>query len=383
MKDLYLLDDAIVSPLGFSTQENLELVSKNISGLKLHKNKRLAIGELYAGIIDSHHLREAFNKIGAPEKFTKLEQMMLLAVHKVIAANPGIKITETALILSTTKGNIDVLEESSPFPKNRIYLTELAKVIKNFFGFITEPVVVSNACVSGGLALAIAKRLMEAGRFEQAIVVGGDLVTDFVISGFNSFLALSGEPCKPFSADRKGISLGEAAVAVLVTNKKPAGIPVVSLIGEASANDANHISGPSRTAEGLVMSIENALKQAEISAEQIDYISAHGTATLFNDEMEAVAFNRLDLNEVPLNSFKGYYGHTLGASALLESILTKHSLLQNRLFTSLNYGAHGVSKPLHIITENRKASLKHALKTASGFGGCNLALVFKKEENAI
>lgn len=383
MKELYLLDDAIVSPLGFSTEENLELVSKNISGLNLHKNKRLAIGELYAGIIETDPLREAFNKIGSPEKFTKLEQMMLLAVHKVIAANPGINITDTALILSTTKGNIDVLEESSPFPKNRIYLTELAKVIKNFFGFTTEPVVVSNACVSGGLALAIAKRLMNAGRFEQGIVVGGDLVSDFVISGFNSFLALSGEPCKPFSADRRGISLGEAAVAILVTNRNPTGIPVVSLIGEASANDANHISGPSRTAEGLVHSIERAIKQAEISAEQIDYISAHGTATLFNDEMEAVAFNRLDLNEVPLNSFKGYYGHTLGASALLESILTKHSLLQNRLFTSLNYGAHGVSKPLHIIKENRKASLKYALKTASGFGGCNLALIFKKEENAI
>ncbi|QED36993.1 beta-ketoacyl synthase [Antarcticibacterium arcticum] len=383
MKDLYLLDDAIVSPFGISTEENLEAVSRNIPGLKLHKYKSLPKGELYAGIIETDLLREAFIKIGAPEKFTKLEQMMLLAVHKVIAANPGLNITDTALIISTTKGNIDVLRESSPFPKNRIYLTELAKVIKNFFGFTTEPVVVSNACVSGGLALAVAKRLMKAGKFEQAIVVGGDLVSDFVVSGFNSFLAISDEPCKPFSADRKGISLGEAAVAVLVTNKRPAGVPVISLIGEASANDANHISGPSRTGEGLVRSMENAFKQTEISVQEIDYISAHGTATLFNDEMEAIAFNRLGLNEVPLNSFKGYYGHTLGASALLESILTKHSMLQNRLFTSLNYSAHGVSKPLHIINENRKSALNYALKTASGFGGCNLALIFKKEENGI
>lgn len=383
MKDLYLLDDAIVSHLGFSTEENLESVSRNIRGLKLHKYKSLPRGELYAGIIETELLRAAFVKIGAPEKFTKLEQMMLLAVHKVIAANPALNITETVLIISTTKGNIDVLGESSAFPKNRIYLTELAKLIKNFFGFTIEPVVVSNACVSGGLALAVAKRLMKAGKFEQAIVVGGDLVSDFVVSGFNSFLAISDEPCKPFSADRKGISLGEAAAAVLVTNKRPAGVPVISLIGEALANDANHISGPSRTGEGLVRSMKNAFKQTKISAQEIDYVSAHGTATLFNDEMEAIAFNRLGLNEVPLNSFKGYYGHTLGASALLESILTKHSMLQNRLFTSLNYGVHGVSKPLHIIKENRKSTLNYALKTASGFGGCNLALIFKKEENGI
>ncbi|MBK5192975.1 MAG: beta-ketoacyl synthase, partial [Flavobacteriaceae bacterium] len=268
-----------------------------------------------------------------------------------------------------------------PFPENRVYLSELGNVIKDFFGFQQQPIVISNACISGGLALAVAKRFIAAGKFDQAIVVGGDLVSEFVVSGFNSFQAMSPEPCRPFSKNRKGISLGEAAVAVLVSSKKPQNSINISLIGEASANDANHISGPSRTGEGLYKSIQNALREAQVSAKEIDYLSAHGTATAYNDEMEAVAFNRSGLEKVPMNSFKGYYGHTLGASALLESILTKHSLLNNELYTSLNFDEIGISKPLNVIGGFERKELKFALKTASGFGGCNLALVLKKEEN--
>ena len=380
MKKIYLLDDAIISPLGFSTEVNITAIKNERSGLKLHKNNRFPSGGFYAGIIEEELLTEAFSKIGEPKKFTKLEQMMLLAVSRILERNPGINLSETALIISTTKGNIDLLIKSS-FPENRIYLSELGNVVKDFFGFQLQPMVISNACISGGLALAVAKRFIAAGKFKQAIVVGGDLVSEFVLSGFHSFQAMSAEPCRPFSKNRKGISLGEAAAAVLVSSKKPQNSVNICLIGEASANDANHISGPSRTGEGLYKSIKNALLEAGISAKNIDYLSAHGTATAYNDEMEAVAFNRSGLSEVPMNSFKGAYGHTLGASALLESILTKHSLINNELYTSLNYDGIGVSKPLNVIRYFERKKLKLALKTASGFGGCNLALVFKKEEN--
>ena len=366
--------------MGFSTEENLIAIKNECSGLKFHKNNRFPSGGFYAGIIENEILADAFSKIGEPKKFTKLEQMMLLAVNRILGKNPTLDLDTTSLIISTTKGNIDLLTRSS-FAENRVYLSELATVIKNFFGFKLEPIVISNACISGGLALAVAKRFIAAGKFNQAIVVGGDLVSEFVISGFHSFQALSPEACRPFSKNRKGISLGEAAAAVLVSSKKPQNSINIGLIGEASANDANHISGPSRTGEGLYKSIKNALLEAGISAKNIDYLSAHGTATAYNDEMEAVAFNRSGLSEVPMNSFKGAYGHTLGASALLESILTKHSLINNELYTSLNYDGIGVSKPLNVIRYFERKKLKLALKTASGFGGCNLALVFKKEEN--
>jgi 3-oxoacyl-[acyl-carrier-protein] synthase-1 len=380
MKKIYLLEDAIISPLGFSTEENLAAVKNGRSGLRFHKNNRFLSEGFYAGIIDNELLTEAFLKIGEPKKFTKLEKMMLLAVIRVLEKNPDLNLYKTALIISTTKGNIDLLTKSS-FPENRVYLSELGKIIKDFFGFQLEPIVISNACISGGLALAVAKRFISAGKFDQVIVVGGDLVSEFVLSGFNSFQAMSPEPCRPFSKHRSGISLGEAAAAVLLSSKKPEGPNIISLIGEASANDANHISGPSRTGEGLYKSIQNALREAQVSAKEIDYLSAHGTATAYNDEMETVAFNRSGFENVPTNSFKGYYGHTLGASALLESILTKHSLLNNELYTSLNFDEIGVSKPLNIIGVFEKKELRFAVKTASGFGGCNIALVLKKELN--
>ncbi len=378
MKKIYLLEDAIFSPLGFSTEENLAAIKNGSSGLRFHKNNRFPSGGFFAGIIENELLNETFLKIGKPEKFTKLEQMMLLVVSRVLEKNPDLNISKTALIISTTKGNIDLLTKS-PFPKNRVYLSELGNVIKDFFGFQLAPIVISNACISGGLALAVAKRFIAAGKFDHAIVVGGDLVSEFVLSGFNSFQALSPEPCRPFSKNRKGISLGEAAVAVLLSSKKPKAPNVISIIGEASVNDANHISGPSRTGEGLYKSIHNAMEEAQVSAKEIDYLSAHGTATTYNDEMEAVAFNRSGLENVPMNSFKGYYGHTLGASALLESILTKHSLLNNELYASLNFDEIGVSRLLNVIEVFEEKELRFAVKTASGFGGCNLALVLKKD----
>ena len=123
------------------------------------------------------------------------------------------------------------------------------------------------------------------------------------------------------------------------------------------------------------------MKIAGVSSEEINFLSAHGTATIYNDEMEAIAFNRAGLQQVPVNSLKGYYGHTLGASALIESIIAKNSMLNNELYASLNFDVPGTSKALNIIKNTTKSALKTALKTASGFGGCNLALVFQKEEH--
>lgn len=380
MKALYLLDDCIISPLGFSTEENLKAVEQGKSALEHYESASGQSG--YAGIIAAEKLKTEFSKIGDPEKFTRLEQMMLLAVANVLEKNPGLNLSETGLILSTTKGNIDLLDEPGEFPAKRIYLAELGKVIAGFFGFSQEPVILSNACISGGLALAVARRLCHSQNLKNVLVVGGDICSDFVLSGFHSFQAISTRACMPFSKNRDGISLGEAAAAMLLSTDVQKG-EAVSLIADATANDANHISGPSRTGEGLLKSIENAFAEAKINTGEIGFISAHGTATLYNDEMEAIAFNRAGLGRVPLNSFKGYFGHSLGASAMLESILTKHSMLSNKLFPSLGYKEKGTSKALNIITQLQPKNISYALKTASGFGGCNLALLFKKESGKV
>jgi 3-oxoacyl-[acyl-carrier-protein] synthase-1 len=200
-----------------------------------------------------------------------------------------------------------------------------------------------------------------------------------VISGFNSFQALSATPCKPYSSNRSGINLGEVAASLLVTSdKNKLAKESVELLSDATYNDANHISGPSRTGEGLYRSISKAMQEAALTTKDIDFISAHGTATPFNDEMEAIALNRLGLQDVPLNSLKGYFGHTLGASGLLETIVGMHSLHRNTLFASAGFDTLGVSQTINIIEKTTKKDISIFLKTSSGFGGCNTAAFFKK-----
>ncbi|MCB7480236.1 beta-ketoacyl synthase N-terminal-like domain-containing protein [Christiangramia sediminis] len=374
----YLLNDSIISPLGFNTAVNIEAIRNSESALKLHHYSKFFENGYYAGLIESDLIDRKFNTIGDPTLFTKLEKLMILAIHQVIEEATSVDLNNTGLIISTTKGNIDQLGKNE-FPTDRIYLWKMAQVIADFFEFKQKPIVVSNACISGALAIKTANDFIQAGRFSNAIVVGGDLVSEFVLSGFQSFQAISPEPCRPFSNDRKGVSLGEAAAAILIGPDDSETKQKVEYIDAVTANDANHISGPSRTGEGLYQSISRLLKNNNISTTQIDYLSAHGTATIYNDEMESIAFNRAGLESVPVNSLKGYYGHTLGTSALIESILTKHSLLNNELIASYNFTELGVSKNLNIIQNNENKDLNLALKTASGFGGCNLAMFLKKE----
>ncbi|RKS96883.1 beta-ketoacyl synthase N-terminal-like domain-containing protein [Chryseobacterium defluvii] len=374
-KEIYITDYNCVTPLGLNIASNWEALLKGQSGVALHKiieNQEA----FYASMMNSEQLEEEFSKNFSNQDFTRLEKMFLLCLKPLLEKHT---ITgETAFILSTTKGNISLLKNQSALPEG-VYLSALAQKIADFFGFSTKPVVVSNACVSGVMAIAVAKNMIQAGKYKDAFVVAGDEISEFVISGFNSFQAIGTTPCKPYDKNRDGINIGEATAAVYVTSTPTENEKFrFKVLGDSAINDANHISGPSRTGDGLYASIKNAMTEANVSAEEIDFISAHGTATLYNDEMEAIAFNRMELHNVPLNSMKGFYGHCLGASGLLESIISMESALHNTLIPSRNFEETGISQPLHIIKENQSAVINYILKTASGFGGCNAAIVLEK-----
>lgn len=372
LKKVYITHTNCVTPLGFNTADNINALEKGLSGVRLHDNGMMP-ASYYAGIIDDAALNTAFSAISNDDSYTRLEKMMLLALHPVIEKSRAVLTEKSVLLVSTTKGNVTALFDDDT---EKAGLYNLAAVIAKFFGFATQPVVVSNACVSGVLAVSVAKRLLQSGMYDNAFIVAGDEVSEFVLSGFKSFQAMSDAPCKPYSANRKGVNLGEGAAAVMISvNDKDA---KAKIIGDGSVNDANHISGPSRTGEGLVRSIKSALKEADVTADKIDYISAHGTATPFNDEMEAVAFARLKMQDVPVNSFKGYYGHTLGASGLLETVIGLESMQRCRLYASAGFDESGVSQPINVIKQHVNKPVKYFLKTASGFGGCNTAVLFKK-----
>ena len=185
-------------------------------------------------------------------------------------------------------------------------------------------------------------------------------------------------PCRPFDAARDGINLGEGAGTVILTSNKAYSSGVKAAGGSVS-NDANHISGPSRTGEELYIAIRKALQASAITANKIGFISAHGTATLFNDEMEAKAISLAGMQDIPVNSLKGYYGHTLGAAGLIESIISMQSLKENLLIPTKGFENTGVSQPVNVCSSLYKSLAQHFLKTASGFGGCNAAMVFSKQ----
>ena len=373
LKPVFISDINCVTPLGFDLLINVEELYAGKSAIQKHESGRLMPEQFFAAIIDEYSLDAAFSNISGNNSYSKLEKMMILALHPLVD-----KLTigdRTGFILSTTKGNINALSDSID-GASKAELHQLAVTVASFFGITTEPIVISNACVSGIMALSVAKRLIQADMYDEIYVIAGDEVTEFVLSGFSSFQAMSAEPCKPYSINRSGVTIGEAAAAARVTAESHSAL--VKICGDGSINDANHISGPSRTGEGLYLSIISALKESGLDASNIDFISAHGTATSFNDEMEAVAFNRLNLQNVPVNSLKGYFGHTLGASGLLETVLSIAAVQNGKLFASHGFDESGVSMPLSILKQNAEAEVRNFLKTASGFGGCNTAVVFSK-----
>jgi|694.fasta_scaffold48530_7 3-oxoacyl-[acyl-carrier-protein] synthase-1 len=377
-KKVYITATNCITPLGFDVQSNINAMLEGNSAIQYHDDLMLLDQPFCSAIIDDKKLTNAFELIDKSQGYSRLEKMLILALNSIV--NRSEITSRTAFILSTTKGNIVKLENQNNTIESA-QLAVLAKKIANYFGFITEPIVVSNACVSGALAIVVAKRMIKAGVYDNAYVLAGDEVSKFVLSGFKSFQAMSEKPCKPYDKNRDGVTLGEAAAAVYITSdESKLDVESIQILGDGSVNDANHISGPSRSGEGLFRSIESALTEAKLNADQIDFISAHGTATVFNDEMESIAFNRSHLEQVPMNSFKGYFGHTLGTSGLLEIVISIASTNKNLLFASKGFVDLGVTQPIAVIDINSKKNIRYFLKTASGFGGCNTAVVFYKPE---
>jgi 3-oxoacyl-[acyl-carrier-protein] synthase-1 len=380
LRNVYVASDNIITSLGFSTAENMESLKKGQTGIKLWEDSYLAPTPFWASRIDDEALKNRFSAFDNPIEYTRFEQVVVCSIIEAIE-NTAIDITgeRTLFILSTTKGNIDILNSRNKegFEVDRVYLWHTASLLQSIFNLQHRPVIVSNACISGVLAILIGSRLIRSGKYDHVIVTGADLVSEFVLSGFNSFMSLCSGPCKPFDKDRQGLSLGEAAGTLILTNNSQlTGRDDVISVGPGfSSNDANHISGPSRTGEGLYIAIRRTLEKTDRT---VDYISAHGTATPYNDEMESIALTRAGLQRVPVNSMKGYWGHTLGAAGVIESISGIHSLRNNIVYNTLGFSSMGVTHPIAVINETKETPINTCLKFASGFGGCNASLLFYK-----
>lgn len=381
--------DNIISPLGTTTEENYAAVKAGKSALRLYESSKDLPEPFFASLIDEAALADEYAGIGSAAKtgeysgldgLTRFEKRLILSVSKALKGTGIDPASEDVLfVVSSTKGNVELLDSGAGprggDPAERERLGNSAERIAGFFGNKNTPVVVSNACISGLCAQIAAMRELQAGKFGTVIVTGTDVQSRFIISGFQSFKALSLEACRPFDAQRKGLNLGEAAATIIFRYKTPASDDWVLLRG-AVRNDANHISGPSRTGEGSFRAIKAAL--GDVKPEELALVSVHGTSTAYNDEMESIALARAGLQNVPVNSLKGYFGHTMGAAGILETILSMASVDDGTVLGTRGYSECGVSCPPDISPAPRKTVKRAFVKLLSGFGGCNAAGIFIK-----
>ncbi len=398
MTKVYCIGCGLVTPVGNAPSEVLSAVRAGKSAFRLYDGWP---EPYYASLLD----REGFE---GPSFFDHIAlQAARTAVQEAGIDASGARV---GLVLSTIKGNIEKIDTDD------VSLAAAAETLAQGLGVKTKPVVVSNACISGLAALLQGVRMIRSGAYDHIIVVGAEVQSRFIVTGFQSLKALSLNPCRPFDTDRDGLNVGEAAAAMVLssqpvsgnyfsqgfaknqfpeTSTKPAlqGDPknqfsetstkparlmegAWEIVDGAVRNDANHISGPSRTGEGSYNALRYVLEG--VSAEELAFVNVHGTATRYNDQMEAIALNRAGLQNVPVNALKGIFGHTMGAAGILESIVSMKACDAGVVLPTQGFSQMGVEPAVNVSAQERKTDKKAFVKLLSGFGGVNGALLFRK-----
>ncbi len=416
---VYIADTAMITSLGQGVDKNFDALVNGESGVNKSTSLRVTQSSVTAGLIPEE-IYDELERQFCKDAETRAE-LLAIACIDALKWNPEV---HTGLVIASAKGNIALIEN-----KHYADAEDVKSDASVMFGSMGEHIasrfridrkdifVISNACISGVSAIAAARRMILAGRYSQMIVVGVDVQNRFITSGFASFKSLSSELCRPYDASRCGLNLGEACGAMLLTawpvnddakclsaeskraeseeysetarqtettgqavqsKTNPLRRPIVSIDGGAMTDDANHISGPSRTGDGLFFAMRKAMEEAGVTSEQIDVLQMHGTATAYNDEMESKAVALAGLENVPAQSLKPYFGHTMGASGIIETIILAEEMRRGIFVGTKGFETLGVPMPVNVSSENRNISgdgTVYGLKTASGFGGTNAAVL--------
>ena len=372
LKPVYLIHSHLITPLGVGMTENMEAIRAGTTGLSYDQHERFFKPDFPLGIIPDSYFD--FNSGSA---LTRFDALIETALKQCISSfDCPYDSSQTLFILSTTKGNVECLTNGGDLEESMLHYS--AACIQAITKNPNQVITISNACISGISAFIMARRFLQSGQYKQVVIIGCDVLSRFVISGFHSFHALSKEICKPFDVDRNGINIGEACAISILSNKQIAPIEV----GHGFiSNDSNHISGPSKTGEELAWCIQQTLHHQKTDAEDIGFISAHGTATAYNDEMESKAFDICGLHHNLVFSLKGHFGHTLGAAGVLELALSAEFLKHDFIPASFGFNQSGVSGNIQVNKVHKNQPMQNILKTGSGFGGCNAAIILSKSQH--
>lgn len=359
---IYKVADNILSPLGETTEQNYQAV---VSG-----GSALNFGDGRADWFQSQDARP----------HDCFESLVVRSVREATHDLPiDLGSSRLVFILSTTKANVGLLGSADAEP-SMLCPGESAQRIADRLGVSTAPIVVCNACISGLSAIILASRLMATGAYDQAVVCGADVLCPFITSGFESLKAVSPAPCRPFDMERTGMNLGEAAATIVLSKDSMGQTNPWAISTGAIRNDGYDISAPSRTAEGATRALKVAL--VDMDADNLAMVNAHGTATMFMDQMESVAITKAGLGDVPVNSLKGYYGHTLGAAGILETVLTMRALDNHIILGTKGFEELGVSGKVRVSASHQSTEKTAFVKLISGFGGGNAALLVEHGDSS-
>ena len=369
---VYKIADNILSPLGATTAENYQAVKAGRSALARYDQRWSLPDKVLTASLFSQEQEQQILISG----LSRFESMVVTSVREALSQTTfDVSQPNVILIISTTKGDVELLEESPE--ADHLSPADSAQRIARELGFTTDPIVVCNACISGLSALILASRLLEDGQYDYAVVCGADSQSRFIVTGFQSLKALSPEPCRPFDMERMGLNLGEAAATMILSTVNCKLSTVNWNLGPgAIRNDATHISNPAKNGEGSCLALKAIIDDND--KESLAFINAHGTATIFNDQMESVAIERAGLADIPVNAYKGCYGHTMGAAGVLETILSMTALDDQTILATQGFEELGVSGHISLSASHQSTSKSAFVKMLSGFGGCNAALLLEK-----
>ena len=295
-----------------------------------------------------------------------------------------------AIVLGTSTSGIDEASQgiahylqNQQFPADYTYqqqeLSAPATFLADWLGISGPAYVISTACTSSARALMSAQRLLEMNLCDAVLCGGVDTLCKLTLNGFSALEAVSDERCNPFSVNRHGINIGEAAV-LFVMSRQPSADHAIALLGAGASSDAHHISAPEPGGRGAVQAMQQALKRAGLQADQIGYLNLHGTATQHNDAMESHAVAQVFPEGVPCSSTKPMTGHTLGAAGALEAAFCWLSLNHDGALAPHVWDGHGdpALPALNWVTPGQTlapTSQRCLMSNSFAFGGNNVSLI--------
>lgn len=390
----------IISALGRGTEQHTGALINKKAGMRhpLHLRTKHAT-EFVCGEVDysNDQLATLLELPTGDNGYTRTTLLALAAMQELLGNTDAALFTDNsfALVNANTVGGMCSVEDmypdfisekaEGPFLKyiDTLDCAESTLNIARYFGLKPFMATISTACSSSANALILGARLIQNGVVQRAICGGCDALSRFTLNGFNSLKNVDKEPCRPFDANRFGLNLGEGAAYLLLEKESDArarGAEILAVFsGYSNTNDAYHPTAPSPDGDGALHTMQLALQKAGLAANDIDYINAHGTATINNDLAEGKAIERLFSSKgTVFSSTKPYTGHTLAAAGAVEAFFSIQAIQQQKAWPNLNFNTLIEEMSIGPITETKEMSVNHVLSNSFGFGGSNVSLIFSR-----